>query len=205
MERVRFRYPDGRTALDGIDLEVGSGASLGISGPNGSGKSTLLRHLNGLLRPTSGRVVIGGQDAGGARVGRLARVVGLVFQEPEDQLFRSTVAAEVAAGAGSARSAEHALELVGLGHRSREHPQDLGYSRRKLLCIAAVLAMETPVLVLDEPTAGQDADGRSRVATVVREALAQGRTVIVAGHDRAFMAAELDRQVALVGGRLATS
>ena len=202
VESLVHRYPDGTPGLDGVDLQVERGEAVGLTGRNGSGKSTLLRHLVGLLRPTSGRVLIDGADCTGSRVWELARKVGLVFQEPADQLFRSSVRGEVEFSSASPAATDAALATAGLSDRAGSHPYDLGYSRQKLLTIAAVVAMGTPIVVLDEPTLGQDAAGRDRVADFLRQLRAAGRTVIVAGHDRSLMTAELDRTLLLVAGRL---
>lgn len=202
IEALVHRYPDGTPSLAGVDLQVARGEAIGLAGRNGSGKSTLLRHLVGLLRPAAGRILIDGADIGGRRVAELARQVGLVFQEPADQLLRSTVRGEVEFASASAQATDEALATAGLIDRGGAHPYDLGYSRQKLLAIAAVVAMGTPIVVLDEPTLGQDAVGRDRVAGFLRRLRAAGRTVIVAGHDRALMAAELDRTLVIVAGRL---
>jgi energy-coupling factor transport system ATP-binding protein len=202
VESLVHRYPDGTPGLTGVDLHVDRGEAIGLSGRNGSGKSTLLRHLVGLLRPASGRVLIDGADIRGRRVSELARQVGLVFQEPADQLFRSTVRGEVEFASASPQATDEALATAGLADRGGAHPYDLGYARQKLLTIAAVVALGTPIVVLDEPTLGQDAAGRESVARFLRQLRAAGRTVIVAGHDRALMAAELDRTLAMVDGRL---
>jgi energy-coupling factor transporter ATP-binding protein EcfA2 len=202
VESLVHRYPDGTPGLAGVDLHVERGEAVGLAGRNGSGKTTLLRHLVGLLRPTSGKVLIDGDDTRARRVSALARQVGLVFQEPADQLFRSSVRGEVEFASASETAADAALATAGLGDRAGAHPYDLGYSQQKLLTIAAVVAMGTPIVVLDEPTLGQDAAGRERVADFLRQLRAAGRTVIVAGHDRALMAAELDRTLLMVAGRL---
>jgi len=202
VESLLHRYPDGTAGLDGVDLHIERGEAVGLAGRNGSGKTTLLRHLVGLLRPTSGRVLIDGADTRERRVSELARQVGLVFQEPADQLFRSSVRDEVAFASASDAATDAALATAGLGDRATAHPYDLGYSRQKLLTIAAVVAMGTPIVVLDEPTLGQDSAGRGRVIAFLRELRAANRTVIVAGHDRALMAAELDRTLVMVAGRL---
>ena len=203
-------YPDGTRALDGLDLRVTAGQTLAIIGQNGSGKSTLVRHLNGLLRPTEGAVRIDGRDIAGERVARLAATVGLVFQDPDRQIFAGTVRAEVAfgprnlglRGAELDRRVAEALEVVGLSGAAGANPYDLGFSRRKLLAIASVLAMRTPVVVLDEPTTGQDLRGVARVRAITAALAAEGRTVIAISHDMRFVAETFGRVVVMRAGRV---
>ena len=210
LEDVRYTYPDGTRALDGVSLELGAGEAIAIVGQNGSGKSTLVRHLNGLLRPTSGRVLHDGQDIVGRRVAALSAVVGIVFQDPDRQIFAGRVRDEVAFGPrilGRARTevdaqVETALAAVGLSGVADANPYDLGSSRRKLLALASILAMDTPVLVLDEPTTGQDARGVERVRGIIGGAQADGRTVIAVCHDMRFVAERFDRVVVMGGGRI---
>jgi energy-coupling factor transport system ATP-binding protein len=202
LDSLTHRYADGTVALDGVSLTVARKEAVAITGPTGSGKSTLIRHLNGLLRPTAGRVLLEGEDVRGQRVAQLARRVGIAFQEPDRQLFCHTVRAEVAFGSQDAAAAEQALELMGLAGVGDRHPYDLGYSRRKLVAIAAVLAMRTPVVVLDEPTTGQDRAGVERLAGLMTRLRAEGRTVMVVSHNAAFVQRTCDRAVRLVGGRL---
>jgi energy-coupling factor transport system ATP-binding protein len=210
LEDVSFAYPDGTVALRGVGLRIEAGEAVAIVGQNGSGKSTLVRHLNGLLRPTSGRVLLDGRDVRGVHVARLAGSVGLAFQSPDRQLFAGRVRAEVEFGPRNlgVRGAElqarvrRALEAVGLAAEIETNPYDLGYSRRKLLALASVLAMETPVLILDEPTTGQDARGVARIRDVVAGALAAGRTVIAISHDMQFAAECFGRVVVLRAGRV---
>lgn len=202
-------YADGAVrALDGIDLVIGNGERVAIIGQNGSGKSTLVRHLNGLLRPTAGRVLLDGVDTARTTVARLARTVGLVFQDPDRQIFAGSVRAEVEygprnlgrSGAELRAAVDDALGAVGLEAESRTNPYDLGAARRKLLALASVLAMETPVVVLDEPTTGQDERGVSRVRSVIERATAAGRTVIAISHDMRFVAELFQRVVVLRSG-----
>ena len=156
-----------------MSLTIGAGELVALVGQNGSGKTTLVRHLNGLLRPTSGRVLVDGQDAALRTVAQLARDVGLVFQDPDRQIFAGSVRSEVEFGPRNvglrgdraARCRDGAMAAVGLAEAARTNPYDLGASRRKLLALASVLAMRTPVLVLDEPTTGQDVAGVERVRT----------------------------------------
>jgi energy-coupling factor transport system ATP-binding protein len=202
LERVSHRYADGTPGLDEISLAIVAGETVAVTGPTGSGKSTLVRHLNGLLRPTAGRVLLDGEDAAGLRVAQLARRVGVAFQEPDRQLFCRSVRAEVAYGAREAGAVAEALALTGLEQVGDRHPYDLGYSRRKLVAIAAVLAMRTPVVVLDEPTTGQDRAGVDRLAELVADLRRRGRTVVLVSHDPAFVRRTCDRSLRLVGGRL---
>lgn len=210
LEAVSHTYPGGVAALDGVDLRIGVGERVALIGQNGSGKTTLVRHLNGLLRPTTGRFLVGGSDAARTSVAQLARVVGLVFQDPDRQIFAASAQDEVAFGprnlglrADELRATvEGALTAVGLETEGRTNPYDLGASRRKLLALASVIAMRTPVLVLDEPTTGQDLRGVGIVRRVIDEAHAAGRTVIGISHDMEFVASAFDRVIVMREGRI---
>ena len=198
----------GVRALDGVNLVIRAGERMALVGQNGSGKTTLVRHLNGLLRPTEGRVLVDGTDAAALTVAQLASRVGLVFQDPDRQIFAGSVRAEVEFGprnlgrSGSElRSAvAEALEAAGLADEGGTNPYDLGQSRRKLLALASVLSMRTPVLVLDEPTTGQDARGIERVRSIVDSVAGEGRTVIAISHDLRFVAETFDRVVVMRSG-----
>jgi energy-coupling factor transport system ATP-binding protein len=210
LDAVHFTYPDGTVALDGVSLEIAAGERVAIVGQNGSGKSTLVRQLNGLLRPTAGRVLLDGREAADRHVAELAAIVGLAFQNPDRQIFASSVRREVGFGArnvgrrGAALDAAvaAALEAVGLADAADANPYDLGYSRRKLLAIASILAMETPIVVLDEPTTGQDARGVARVARIVNQLAVAGRTVLAISHDMRFVASSFTRVVVMRAGRV---
>lgn len=210
VEGVTFVYPDGTRALDGVDLDIAPGEALAIIGQNGSGKSTLVRQLDGLLRPTEGRVLHDGIDTADRRTAQLAAVVGIAFQDPDRQIFARRIRDEVAFGPrvlgrspeDVATAVAGALDLVGLGDIADENPYDLGYSRRKLLALASVVAMGTPVVVLDEPTTGQDARGVRLVGGVIAALRGQARTVIAISHDMRFVAETFDRVVVMRAGRI---
>jgi energy-coupling factor transport system ATP-binding protein len=210
LEGLVHVYEGGTRAVDGIDLEIGAGERVAIIGQNGSGKSTLVRHFNGLLRPTEGRVLIDGADAAGRRVAALSAIVGLAFQDPDRQIFAGRVRGEVEfgprnlglRGADLARAVGEALAATGLEADANTNPYDLGFSRRKLLALASILAMGTPVIVLDEPTTGQDARGIERVQAIVASLAAEGRTVIAISHDMRFVAETFERVVVMGAGRV---
>lgn len=205
---VHVYRESGVRALAGIDLAIRPGERVALVGQNGSGKTTLVRHLNGLLRPTEGRVTIGGVDAASMTVAQLASRVGLVFQDPDRQIFAGSVRSEVEfgprnlgrSGAELGESVADALAATGLEDEASTNPYDLGQSRRKLLALASVLAMRTPVLVLDEPTTGQDVRGVERVREVIARTAAEGRTVIAISHDMRFVAEAFERVVVMREG-----
>ena len=203
-------YPNGTRALDALDLEIAPGERVAIVGQNGSGKSTLVRHWNGLLRPTAGEVEIDGRSTADQKVATLARTVGIAFQDPDRQIFAGRVRTEVEFGPrnvglrGGALTAavDAALAATGLTDAASSNPYDLGFSRRKLLALASILAMGTPVVVLDEPTTGQDARGTKRVEAVVADLAAHGRTTVAISHDMRFVADNFARVVVMAAGRV---
>lgn len=212
IEGLRFSYPGGSgAALDGISLHVARGTVLGIVGQNGSGKTTLAKHLNGLLRPTSGRVVVAGLDTARHPVRALARHVGFVFQNPGHQLFARTVAEELAFGPRNLGVAPDEVDdrvasiaqALRLGDVLDMHPYRLPLPLRKLVTIASVLTMRPSVLVLDEPTTGQDHRTSRRITDAIEGVRASGTTVVCVTHDMTLLAAVGDRVVVLHEGRVA--
>lgn len=209
-EQVGFTYPDGTVALRDVDLRIQPGSRVAIVGQNGSGKSTLVRQFNGLLRPTVGRVLVQGVAVGQRHVAELAREVGLAFQNPDRQIFSGKVRTEVAfgpanlgvAGAALREAVDRALTSVGLADTADVNPYDLGFSKRKLLTLASIVAMETPILVLDEPTTGQDARGVARIQEIVASLTGDGRTVVAISHDMRFVAETFERVIVMGAGRI---
>jgi cobalt/nickel transport system ATP-binding protein len=204
---LRYTYPDGTVALRGVNLEVKEGESVYLMGPNGSGKSTLLLHLNGLLLPQRGEVRVLGMDTRNG-VEEIRKRVGLVFQDPDDQLFMPTVFEDVAFGPlhlglgerevrRRVREALRAVGAEGLGGRSPHH---LSYGEKKRVAIATILSMEPQLLVLDEPTLGLDPWARREFLSLLRR-LKKGRTLVMAGHDLELMGL-CDRAFLLRRGRV---
>jgi len=207
---VTFRYPNGVQALSGVNLAIAGGEAVAVIGENGAGKTTLARHLNGLLRPQQGRVRIGDWDTREHTVAQLAHRVGYVFQNPDDQLFERTVRRELAFGPRNLGRDEAAIEAAVAQALARldleavadSHPYDLSPAQRRLVALAAVLAMETPIVVLDEPTTGQDAAGTALLGRVIADLKAAGRTVITISHDIDFVAEHFPRLIVMAAGRI---
>jgi energy-coupling factor transport system ATP-binding protein len=207
---LTFTYPSGVEALQGLTLTIESGEDVAIVGENGAGKTTLVKHFNGLLRPSGGKVVVGEWDTRQYSVAKLASRVGYVFQNPDDQLFERTVIKEVSFGprnlgrtdAEARAAATEALAAVGLEGRGDTHPYDLHLSQRKLLALAAVLAMKTPVIVLDEPTTGQDVAGLETIGRIVEQLKGERRTVVTITHDIDFAAEHFERVVVMARGKV---
>jgi energy-coupling factor transport system ATP-binding protein len=210
VDGLGFVYPDGTRALREVTFAVDPGERVAIIGQNGSGKSTLVRHFNGLLRATQGRVLVDGREVGRRHVADLAGQVGISFQNPDRQIFAARVRAEVGFGARNlgargrqlADRVDSALALVGLQAEADTNPYDLGYSQRKLLGLASILAMNTPAVVLDEPTTGQDLKGIERVMAIVASLAAEGRTVLAISHDMRFVAEAFERILVMRDGQL---
>jgi energy-coupling factor transport system ATP-binding protein len=207
-DSLGFVYPDGTRALADVSLKIAAGDRVAIIGQNGSGKSTLVRHFNGLLRATEGRVLVDGQPVAHTHVADLARLVGISFQNPDRQIFMANARAEVAFGPRNIglrgrdldERVDRALSQVGLGEVGNTNPYDLGFSERKLLGLASVISMETPAIVLDEPTTGQDANGVRRVKKIVGALSEEGRTVVAISHDMTFVAETFERVLVMRGG-----
>lgn len=209
LDDVHYRYSESIHALRGISLTMNSGCVC-LIGQNGAGKSTLAKQLNGLLEPTDGRVLVRGTDTRESRVAELARGVGLSFQNPDDQLFHDTVEAELRYGPQNLGFSEErtdeviesTLQQLELETIRSKNPYTIGVSRRKQVAVASVLAMNTPVVVLDEPTGGQDAPGTELLVEVVQELVADGVLVVVITHDMAFVRDTADRVIALGEGEV---
>lgn len=207
IKNLHYAYPDGTRALRGIDLGIEIGESVYLIGPNGSGKSTLLLHLNGILQPQKGQVLILGMDVS-EKTGKVKNKVGLVFQNPDDQLFMPTVFEDVAFGPMNMKLRERevkirvkrALEAVGLEGFENRSSHHLSYGEKKRIAIATVLSMEPEILVLDEPTLSLDPWIKRNFMEFLNE-LGKGHTMIVSGHDLDLMKL-CDRTYLLNNGKI---
>lgn len=205
-----FTYPTGVDALRGVTLTIETGEQVAIVGQNGAGKTTLVKHFNGLLQPTRGQVLIGDWNTREHSVARLARRVGYVFQNPDEQLFSKTVGVEVAFGPRNLRYdsdriqalVKDALDMTELLDKTETNPYDLSATWRKMVALASVISMDTDIVIFDEPTTGQDAMNISRIANVIRTLRERGRTVITITHDIDFCAENFERVIALSQGRV---
>jgi cobalt/nickel transport system ATP-binding protein len=203
-----YAYPDGTPALRGVSFRITHGESVGIIGANGAGKSTLLLHLNGVLTPTSGAVRVGGLEVTRKTLARVRRAVGMVFQDPDDQLFMPTVRDDVAfgplnMGLTSAEVDERvrsALETVGCVDLAERPPYRLSGGQKRAAAIATVLAMSPDILALDEPTSGLDPWGRRRLLELLA---GFAHTKVIAAHDLDMILCLCKRVIVLREGLVA--
>ncbi len=206
VKNLHYTYPDGQVALRGVDLYIAPGEKVALVGPNGAGKSTLLLHLNGILRG-EGEVQVCGQPINDKTLGSVRAAVGLVFQDPDDQLFSPSVFDDVAFGPlymgldeeNIQQRVEQSLDAVGMRGVERRVPHHLSGGEKKRVAIATVLAMDPEILVLDEPTAGLDPRTRRGLINLLREL---PQTMLVSTHDMGLVAESFQRTIVINEGRV---
>jgi cobalt/nickel transport system ATP-binding protein len=202
---VAYAYPGGHQALFGVDLHVHPGERVALLGPNGAGKTTLVLHLNGILTPGAGSVTVSGLAVTGANLLEVRRRVGIVFQDPDDQLFMPTVRDDVAFGPANLglRGAElddrvvEALSAVGVADLAERAPHHLSFGQRRRVAIATVLAMRPEILVLDEPSSNLDPASRRELAAILRTL---DVTVLMVTHDLPYAVELCERSIVLSEG-----
>ena len=202
---LAYAYPDGHQALYGVDLRVDRGERVALLGPNGAGKTTLVLHLNGILAAGAGTVAVSGLPVTKPNLQEVRRRVGVVFQDPDDQLFMPTVRQDVAfgpanhgvRGAALDERVRTALELVGMAEYADRAPHHLSFGQRRRVAVATVLAMEPEVLVLDEPSSNLDPASRRELADILRSL---DVTVLMVTHDLPYALELCPRAVVLAGG-----
>ena len=204
---LAFAYPDGRQALYGIDLRIEPGERVALLGPNGAGKTTLALQLNGILTPGAGTVDVGGLRVEKRNLREVRRRVGIVFQDPDDQLFMPTVARDVGFGPANlgqrgdqlAASVREALHTVGMAEHGDRAPHHLSFGQRRRVAVATVLSMQPEVLVLDEPSSNLDPAARRELAEVIT---ALSVTTLVITHDLPYALQLCPRSVVIDEGTI---
>lgn len=210
IENLEHRYKKSFLALNRISFNVSRGEFVAVIGQNGAGKTTLIKHLNGLLKPTSGRILIDGVDTSARKVSDLARKVGYVFQNPDHQIFKDTVFKEAAFGPTNlglsknetAKRVNEALLAVGLINLAEANPQSLSKGQRQRVALASVLAMKTEVIVLDEPTTGQDYKESLQIMDLAESLNNEGHTILFVTHDMSLVAKYARRVIVLCKGKV---
>lgn len=203
MKDVSFAYPNGYLAVDDISIEIEKGENIAIVGQNGAGKSTTVKMLNALETPTKGSVHIGDMDTRKHTTAQVSRVVGYVFQNPDDQIFHSTVRAEVEYGPSKSKEQiDYAMEITGMTEYAEENPYNLPLSMRKFITIAAIIASDCQVMIFDEPTAGQDLEGNKRLEFILKSLHEKGKTVITISHDMEFVVSNFERVIVMANKKV---
>lgn len=210
IDHVSFSYNERIQALKDVSLQFRAG-TYAIIGENGSGKTTLAKLMKGLIQPSAGKVSLYGRDIAERSVAELAPKIGLVFQNPDDQMFETSVIREVMFGClqigmserEAQAAAQKALEELGIFELAETHPYDVSLSARKMVALASVLAMDPCVIILDEPTIGQDMRGKARLVRVIGALERKGKVIIAVLHDMDFVREAFDHVVVMNKGRVA--
>lgn len=209
VEKLQFSYTTDVEILKGISLDLRKD-STAIIGQNGAGKSTFVKLLKGLLKPTAGSILYNGKDISEMTAAKLAKDIGMVFQNPNDQIFKNKVIDEVMFGPQNIGQSEvkarenamTALQKVGLEHQAEQNPYDLSLSERKMIAIASILAMNTKVVIFDEPTMGQDYSGKQKLKSIIAELRKEGKLVLCILHDMDFAAEVFERTIVFNQGKI---
>ena len=207
IQDLKFSYPDKTPALQGISFRIEHGESVAIVGANGAGKSTLLLHLNGYLTPVAGKVRVGDYPLTRDTVQEVRRTVGMVFQDPDDQLFMSTVYDDVAFGPLNLglpiedvdKRVQRALETVEVSHLKDRPPHRLSAGQKRRVAIASVLSMSPDILVMDEPSAGLDPQARNKLISLLK---GFKHTKIIATHDLDMVLDLCERTIVIYNGMI---
>jgi len=210
IENVHFRYPGGVEALKGVTLTIRDGEFVAIMGQNGAGKTTLVKHFNGLLKPSTGKVRVDNTETTKTSVASLSKTVGFVFQNPDHQLFSETVEEEIAFALKNFGFTEEtigkqitwALNLLSLAQYRKTSPFMLSGGERKRVALASVLAWDPQMLILDEPTIGQDHEQKERLRQFIVQLQTQGKTVVIVTHDVEFVAECNPRVILMREGKI---
>lgn len=205
IKNASFRYPNGFVALENIDLTIHEGEKVAIVGQNGAGKTTCVKMMNGLNRPFEGDVIVDGINTKDVTVATVARKVGYVFQNPDEQIFNNTARKEIEfmpryyklPEEEVKKRVDYAVEVCDLGKYMETNPYEIPYPIRKFVAIAAVIASNPKYIILDEPTAGQDLHGTQVLGKMIDRLTKDGITMITITHDMEFAVRNFDRIIAM--------
>lgn len=209
-KNLTYWYDKGKTVLDNVNVTIHKGEFVALIGKNGAGKTTFSKHLNGLLRPASGQIIINGKNTANMSVANLSREVGYVFQNPDHQIFAASVKEEIEYGLktfGFSQSereerVKNVLKFVGMENYEHRHPFSLGKGERQKLAVSTILAMQPDILVIDEPTTGQDWEGTLRMMKMLKELNEAGHTIFTITHDMRLAAEFADRVIVFAAGKI---
>lgn len=205
LDNVTFQYPNGFVAVENVNMSIDKGESIAIIGQNGAGKTTTMKLFNGLFKPTKGDVIIDGWNTKEYTTAQISRKVGYVFQNPDEQIFHNDVYSEIEFGPKNIglspekveKNVKYASNLLGLASYFKEHPYNLPFSIRKFVTIASIIAMDSSVIILDEPTAGQDAESMDVLSDAIAKLNDDGKTVITITHDMEFVVRNFNRVIVM--------
>ena len=205
LRNVSYTYPNGFNAVEEIDMSFEKGEAVAIIGQNGAGKTTAVKLMNGLLKPTEGEVIIDNWNTKDYTTAQISRKVGYVFQNPDEEIFHTTVYGEIEFGPKNLglnfeeikERVTKAAELLKITEYLKEHPYNLPFSIRKFVTIASVIAMNPDVYIFDEPTAGQDVKALKQLGNLIKTLRDSGKTVIIITHDMEFVIQNFDRVIVL--------
>lgn len=209
LQNVSFAYPNGFSAVEHVSMDFEKGEAVAIIGQNGAGKTTTVKLMNNLYQPTEGTVLVNGEDTKKFTTAQIAKKVGYVFQNPDDQIFQSEVQKEISYAAKANKIPEKEAKqwfdigvlLTGLKDSLEENPYNLPLSIRKFVTIASVIAFNPEVIILDEPTAGQDLHGLERLSNLIKELKRMGKTIITITHDMDFVIENFERVIVMANQR----
>lgn len=207
---VRFSYPAGVQAINDVSLEIRKGERVALLGPNGSGKSTLILLIAGLLSPQKGKIRVLNEETSSKAFQKLRQKIGIVFQDPDDQLFNQTVIEDVAYGPKNlglpadkiSKRCDHILEDIGISHLRDRPPHRLSFGEKKKVSLATALVLKPELLILDEPTANLDLLSRRGLIDTLNELNAEGTTIIISTHDVEALPELSDRVIVVSQGSL---
>lgn len=212
LNHVSYVYPNGYEAVRDINMKFELGESVAIIGQNGAGKTTTVKMMNGLIRPSQGEVLIDGEATSKMTIAQISKKVGYVFQNPNDQIFQDTIYNEIAFGLKKQKISKEEIDkrvrkcaaLCGIEDSLQEHPYNIPYSRRKFITMAAIIVMDTSVIILDEPTAGQDRESTELLGKIIDKLQEKNKTIITITHDMEFVARQFKKVIVMADKRKQT-